>query len=502
MTNPILTPELKDQIYNDRRIRVTITKKSHFLFFHIYFAKYVTHETARFQKELFSITEDQDIPMAVIVAFRGSGKSTIMNMSYPIWSILGEQQKKFVIMLSQTQRQAKQHLINLKRELESNELLRSDLGPFEEQDDEWGQYALVIPKYDAKIMAASSEQSVRGLRHGQYRPDLIICDDVEDLDSVKTKEGRNKTHQWLTGDVIPAGDQTTRIIMVGNLLHEDSVLMRLRQGINDNKINGIHREYPLINEQGVAAWPGKFKTKEDIENLKRTIGDEASWQREYLLRIISDSERVIHPEWIKYYDEVPPFDKDRDFRFSATGVDLAISQKESADFTSMVSAHIFGYEEDLKIYIAPNPINKRMTHYQTIETAKNVSVTIGCGQKTRIYVEDVGYQQSVPQELERFGYPAKAVKVHGSDKRARLALTSHLIQNGTILFPKKGAEALITQLTGFGVEKHDDLADAFSLLVNSIINRDHKMKTMGIWFLNDDGWDGLDIKVRGDDDEL
>ena len=77
-----------------------------------------------------------------------------MTMSYPIWSILGKQQKKFVLILGLTQKQAKQHLLNLKRELESNQLLQRDLGPFEE-DEEWGSYSLVIPKLDARITAAS-----------------------------------------------------------------------------------------------------------------------------------------------------------------------------------------------------------------------------------------------------------------------------------------------------------------------------------------------------------
>jgi len=31
------------------------------------------------------------------------------------------------------------------------------------------------------------------MKHMQYRPDLIICDDIEDLQSVKTKEGRDKS---------------------------------------------------------------------------------------------------------------------------------------------------------------------------------------------------------------------------------------------------------------------------------------------------------------------
>ncbi len=57
------------------------------------------------------------------------------------------------------------------------------------------------------------------------------------------------------------------------------------------------------------------------------------------------------------------------------------------------------------------------------------------------------------------------VKVHGQDKRMRLSMTANFIKSGKVLFPRKGAEALLQQLTGFGVEKHDDLADAFANLV-------------------------------------
>jgi phage terminase large subunit-like protein len=35
-----------------------------------------------------------------------------------------------------------------------------------------------------------------------------------------------------------------------------------------------------------------------------------------------------------------------------------------------------------------------------------------------------------------------------------------MLKNKKILFPRKGCEELLTQLTSFGYEKHDDLADA------------------------------------------
>ena len=180
----------------DRKFRIALTKKSHYWFFHFYFRHYVIFRTADFHREMFRITENENVATAVIVAFRGSAKSTIFTLSYSLWSILGSQNKKLVVILSQTQRQARQHLINLKRELEKNIRLSRDLGPFREESDEWGGFSLVISNYGARISAASVEQSIRGIRHLQTRPDLIIADDVEDLQSVRTQEGRDKTYDF------------------------------------------------------------------------------------------------------------------------------------------------------------------------------------------------------------------------------------------------------------------------------------------------------------------
>ena len=63
----------------------------------------------------------------------------------------------------------------------------------------------------------------------------------------------------------------------------------------------------------------------------------------------------------------------------------------------------------------------------------------------------------------------KTTRPGNQDKRSRLVLTAHMIKSGKILFPRTGAEELITQIVHFGVEKHDDLADAFSTLILSII---------------------------------
>ncbi len=473
MTNTI-TNNLQKEILNNAKLRKELARQSHYWFFHIYFSHYVKYQTAQFQKEIFELTEDESIKQAVIVAFRGSAKSTIMSLSYPIWAMLGKLEKKFITIVSLTQSQARLILSNIKEELEKNKLLVQDFGPFVTPDDEWRWNSLVISQFQTRIMAVSANESIRGFRHLENRPDLIVCDDIEDLNSVKTQEGRDKTFRWLTGDLMPMGSQDAKVVVIGNLLHEDSVIMRLKSQIGDKYKNSIFKSYPLINETGEVLWSAKYPTSEILESERVKIGDIA-WKREYLLTIVPDNDVVVRHDWIQYYDELPN-PSSSGFRFVITSVDLAISEKSSADYTAMVSAYVFGYHDKMKIYILPHPINQRMDFPKTIDAIKKLHQSQRDDNLTsKILIEEVGCQSSLSQQLEKEGITTIGVKIAGQDKRARLSQTTSWIKTEKILFPKEGADILINQLIGFGVERHDDLADAFSMLILEMM-KDTKRK--------------------------
>jgi predicted phage terminase large subunit-like protein len=468
-----LPNELWQHIQGDRKIRMATAAQSHEWFFSLYLAEYLAYTTAPFQQEIFNLTERTDINHVVIVAFRGSGKSTMVTLSYPIWAILGVQQKKFVLILSQTQNQARMHLANIKREFENNELLRADFGPLEEESDEWGSSSLVLIQYGARLSAASTDQSIRGIRHGKHRPDLIICDDVEDLMSVKTYEGRNKTHNWLTGEVIPAGDNNTKLVMVGNLLHEDSLLMRVKARFDAGDMDGVFKAYPVVSDEGQILWPGKYPDLNAVEAARRKLGNDRAWLREFMLKIVPEEDQVILQEWIRYYDELPPKDSPS-LRYKAIGIDLAISLRNTADFTAMLSAEVHGLGEKMKVYILPNPVNAHLSHLKTLEKAHELVDKLGNKSNVKLFVEEVGYQGSVIEQLTKDNYKAEGVKVRGQDKHARLLSVSHLVESGKVVFPRYGSHQLLQQLIGFGGERYDDLADAFSILLEKVLEHDHK----------------------------
>lgn len=68
-----------------------------------------------------------------------------------------------------------------------------------------------------------------------------------------------------------------------------------------------------------------------------------------------------------------------------------------------------------------------------------------------------------------------------SPSRERLQLTTPALSGKQILFTNENSKELIQELVHFGSEKHDDLADAFSLVVlDVLVNK--KPKKRGVIF--------------------
>jgi phage terminase large subunit-like protein len=469
MNNEFLT-----KLFFDQKFRREATRQNHSLFFNVYMHDYVKYPTANFQKEMFFLTEKESAHEIFVVAFRGSAKSTIFSLSYPIWAMLGKQEKKFIVILSQTQNQSRLILNNLKRELETNQLLIKDFGLLSETSREWSTNSLDIVRYGTRITAASSGETIRGLRHGSYRPDLIICDDVEDIASIKTLENRQRTHEWFTSEVLPLGDFGTRLVVVGNMLHEDSLMMKLKEYDENVGRYSVFIEYPLVDDDGIILWPEKY-TQTAIDELRRSSMNDHTFEREYLLKIVPDDEQIIHREWIKYYDFPLPAKDVKPPREILIAVDLAIKKGAGRDFTTAVPFYLTGFDKELQAYVLPFIINKQLDFPETVAELEKLSKELQriFNVPPKIYVESVGYQDAVVQQLLTVNkLSAEPVGVGGLDKISRLRIVSPYVQTGKVFFPKYGSETLLNQLLNIHSTKHDDLADAFSIGMSKIIQSD------------------------------
>ncbi|MDR0462711.1 MAG: hypothetical protein LBG64_00620 [Pseudomonadales bacterium] len=466
MDNGQLSQQQVAEIIKDPQKRRKLAHESHLWFFSMYFAEHMKYAFAPFHREMFGLTED-NFPMTLVLAFRGSAKSTICTQSYPIWAITGKQKKKFILIVSQTQAQARIHLLNIKRELENNELLKADIGPFQSENDEWNNEALVIKDYNAKIMSVSVEQGIRGVRFGAHRPDLIICDDIESLSVVATRESRDKLQEWFSGELMPCGTPSTKYLLLGSVLDDDSFLMRLAKQYHDPEYRDAMRvfSWPIMIDEK-PSWPSMFPDMSAIKKLRKRVNNHRAWMREYMLQIVDDEQQIIMRDWLHYYDEPPEVVLPPIY----VGVDLAVSERTNSDYTAIVMAIKAYVDGRDRIVILPEIINKRMGFPAFIDQIMSLSDKYTY---IKVFIERVGQQEAYIQQLDNLGIKAIGVPVSGTNKAERLHAVSNLISEGVVIFPSpeisQGVELLIEQMIKFGGTKHDDLVDALTLLVLAII---------------------------------
>ena len=443
----------------------------------IYLKHYFTVEPADFHYLLSMVLQSElpDDELLEIIGFRGSAKSTFSVLALPLYLAL-EQKQHFIIVAGDTTTQTKLNIENIRYELESNPILIQDYGIVFNNDRNWSVDKLLLSS-GTLIMGRSRGQKMRGLRHRQFRPQVVIVDDAEDLEWVKEKKNRDKTERWFNGEVIPAQQEDkSKLILIGNLLHKDALMMRVKKS---KKPDGtpLFRclQFPLIHPKTKKVmWVGKYPTKEAVAKQKAKVRSAVTWSREYLLKIISEEDQVIKEEDIHTYKnnlvdkrndkgelEHKPMD-------GGVGEDLAISEKQTADCTAMVSGVKIKLGERTHLLIKPNPVNKRMGFDASLKAAAKVNAVMPFG--TKWFVEDVGFQRAAIEKMKKEGlsvYPMRPI----TDKKARLEAVSPFIIDGTILFPEFGCEDLIEQLLGFGSEEHDDLVDALVYLIMGMTKR-------------------------------
>ncbi|HLH93531.1 MAG TPA: hypothetical protein VKW08_00290 [Xanthobacteraceae bacterium] len=424
-----------------------------------------------FFDEMAGALQDHDCRRLEIIGFRGCAKSTMASLALVLWCALEHPDKyPFIIMLADTRGQASINAASVQHELRNNELILRDYGhlkyrkiddpkpePTLESDEDWQAMNAVLDN-GVRILSRSRGQKVRGVKHRQHRPSLIVADDVEDLDWVRTQENRDKSDRWFRGNVLPSVDeQDGRVVLIGNWLHTDGLMARLKN-------TGIFKvlEFPLLREgDGTeierCTWRAKYPTQAAIDLKRQELGD-IGFRREMLLQVVPEEGQDVLPEDIHYYDD-PPFD---DGNYLAHGVDLAISTKESADYTAVVSGEVTWPNGKLEIYIQPHPIIRRMNFNDTMAALDNVRHS--SNMSSQFFVEAVAYQQAAIEELERRAFAVTAMHPI-KDKRARLRVAARYIKTGVVKFPRNGCEQLLTQLFGFGSEKHDDAVDALVYLI-------------------------------------
>ncbi|OGG01289.1 MAG: hypothetical protein A3F83_06145 [Candidatus Glassbacteria bacterium RIFCSPLOWO2_12_FULL_58_11] len=473
------------------------------LFAEKFFSHYCRDPAGEFHHELYQLLDEsiRDKPghRIAVAAPRESAKSTIATLILPLWCICYPEQtkKKFILIASDTATQAERHIGDIKIELESNEkLLRSfpeatGCGPVWTKEE-------IVTNSEVKVTARGTGGNIRGLRHRQYRPDLLIGDDLENDANSLTAEQREKITDWFYKAFCKTGSRGVDIVVIGTILHYESLLARL---LENPAFEG--RRY-----QGVVRWSAESALWEEWERLytnrtvdekerakqadeffaahsaRMTAGTQVIWpaHRSYLdlmkLRVAEgpasfDSEIQNEPvnprdclfqsEWFTWFEEER---LDIESLVLAAAVDPSLGGGNRHDDPSAIVC--VGRDENGTLYVLDADIEHRPPD-------KIIEDTLELYRRRRpavLGVETVQFQEFFRDVLQKraaalgFYPPVRGIKT-SKDKKLRIQRLQPLVKNGTLRFQKRHI-TLYDQLRLFPRAGHDDGPDALEMAVQLI----------------------------------
>lgn len=310
-------------------------------------------ETPECHKEWWSACTS-DHPLVALAAPRGHGKSTAITHTYTLAATLF-QDRKFVVIVSDTYEQAVMFLQDIKKELVNNDELISLFGVEHlEKDAENDIIVRLKSGYRFRITAKGAEQKMRGMKWDNMRPDLIVCDDLENDEIVLNQERREKFRKWFYNALLPARSDRGIVRVVGTILHLDSLLERVMPKDWDRKLleRGLVVKEPLrsyydfskrkhswysiryrAHDEGMETilWPQKW-TKTRLLNVRQQyidIGNPEGYSQEYLNYPIDETFAYFRKE-----DFLPMGPEDKTSpKINYIAVDLAVSEKSRADYS-------------------------------------------------------------------------------------------------------------------------------------------------------------------------
>lgn len=423
----------------------------------IFFARYylkrhLKYETPDFHKEWIEANKRHQ--RIYIACPRGHAKSAWWSFIFILHAILYKE-KTFIVLLSDTQTQANEFLGQIIQELETNETIIRDFGkiagyvpPTAEEKKKWTM-SDIVTLTNVKVIARGFTAKLRGIKHDGKRPGLIVLDDVENDQSVQSKLQRDKYKSIYKKSILNLGDEDTKIVVVGTVLHYDSLLAEL---VNKEGKDIYTRLYKAIQDDGSVLWEERWDIK-DLEKKKKDIGSIA-FEQEYMNNPLNDKEKIF--KYIHYHKESYIPDKFEVYAY----VDLAISEKETADYTAIVP--IGKKKETGELYSFPSERIRGTIHDQI-----NLVFSMHSRYKFQLVgIESVAYQKAFYQVLQKekakrniYDMGIKEIKID-KDKVRRAVEVTHLTEEGTAKIYKDDSQ-LIEEIQTFPKGMHDDLVDSF-----------------------------------------
>lgn len=427
-----------------------------------------------------------------VAAPRGHAKSTNLTFKGTMHSTLYGY-KHYPIIISDSSEQAEGFLDNIRVEFEENTAILEDFGSL--AGSVWRSNVLVT-KTNIKIEAIGSGKKIRGRKHRNWRPDLIILDDVENDENVRTPEQRKKLKDWFDKAVSKSGDDYTDIVYIGTLLHYDSLLaktltnpayrsIKYKAVIQFSQADDLWQQWESIftdlsNDDRESEALAFFQAHKEAmlegtqvlweEKLSyydlmvmRVSEGEASFNSEEQNEPINPDDCLFMEEWFDYYNEAEVNFGDPAFDFFGF-IDPSLGKTKRSDFSAIVT--LAKHKGSGYMYVVDADIERRHPDRiiaDVLAKERWLRASFGHGYR-KLGAETNQFQWFLKEELAKASakaglyLPIEEVQ-QTSDKVMRIQTLQPDVKNKYIKFNRRH-KRLLEQLTQFPMGAHDDGPDA------------------------------------------
>lgn len=470
------------------------------------------HKTLAREYDILTLQRGKKV---CVIAPRGNAKTT--------WTVakvlkaICESTEHYVFLVSDTAKQAETILETIKLELESNERLKNDYPMACAKGPVWNAGRIETANTIC-VEAFGTGQKVRGKKFRQYRPTLIILDDPDNDEDVRSPTIRTQHIEWFNKALLQCGDTETNVVVVGTMLHRECIVGHIEK----------RPDFKVIKFQSIMRWPTNmdlWKQWEELYfrgvNLIKTNGvssastaeadafyvdhmeemnadAEVLWEeKENLITLMKMRANSGHAAFASEKQNDPRDPSKCEFKeewFDGTEYDFNELQSrlesedhitviasdpskgkdtKKHDYSPILTLHFFG---DSFVYV-----EIRMERIPITMLTDRILDTHVAVKSHAVGIEDQGFQSLIGQELvdkaqERHIYDLNAVAMqnHGVNKLVRISRLSVWLQRKFFKFQRNCPHTalLVQQLKDHPFADHDDGSDVLEMglrLLNDIL---------------------------------
>lgn len=440
---------------------------------------------------------------------RGHAKTAYLSNIFLCHQIV-YRHRRYIVEISETTDVAGDFITWTRYQLKFNKKLRDDFGelldPRPSKNEVDNKYEFITTS-GTKVEAKGLGTQMRGLRHGNTRPDLFILDDLESKDSTNTPELIEKSKAWFREEMLPALSKDGICIYLGTILCFDSLLdyvIRERKDFKSKKFAAVKswakrqdlwqkwREIYRQDTEDATEQARKFYEKHEAEMLE---GAEILWpgyftyydfmvkleengtkafNQEYQNEPTDEERQIFKPEFFSYFNDDDIADKDLEF-YGA--IDFALG-KEKGDYSVIVTMAknrhtgvcyvVDVFMERVHPDVLMSEAVKRTLQYQYEVLAVEAQMA------------QEFFADKLAEELYKHGYPSHT-RLKYIKQRTRKALRIEAllpeIQGGRIRFKRTIPRLALDQFELYPMHKHDDFPDAVSMCYSAAKSGNVVIKT-------------------------